>query len=296
LPFPTLRIHQDAEVLARLIPIAFVNVPRATDLEHESTYTPSRRDHAQHARDHLVSWLSEIPPDQSIRHLQELADDPRLAEIRDYLLYRAKERFTAGKSCEPWTPEEVVRWGRTFTHLPSDPSELFQTTWWALQDIKAQLEDGDHSNKALFNPKENPIEEKAVQTELMQELKTIARQRYVVVAEEEIGGTNYPDIRVHNPAVEGAITIEVKIAERWSYPQLLDSIREQIVARYMRDAKSLYGILAIASSGPKKVWRRQDGTSIPSFAELLEQLRADAKEIGSRSEVKEIRGVGIDCH
>jgi hypothetical protein len=110
LPFSMLRIHQDAESLARLIPIAFLHVPRSTDLNHESTYSPCRRDHAQDVRDRLIAWLSDLPPEQSLHLLQGLAEDPCLAEIRDYLLYRVKERFSAGKSCEPWSPEHVVRW------------------------------------------------------------------------------------------------------------------------------------------------------------------------------------------
>ena len=294
--FPTLRIHQDAETLARLVPIAFTHVPRSTDLEHESTYSPSRRDHAQDVRDRLVSWLSELPPDQSIRHLRSLADDPRLFELRDYLLYRVKERFTAGKSCEPWPPEEVARWGRTFTHLPGNPSELFAAVWWALQDIKVQLEDGDHSNKALFCPKDGPIKEKPVQIELIRELSGLSRGRYVAVAEEEIAESNYPDIRVHNPAIAGGITIEVKIAERWSYLELLESVREQIVGRYLRDTKSIYGILAIASSGPKRGWQHDDGTAIPSFADLLERLQVDVASMQSELAVKEMRVIGIDFH
>jgi hypothetical protein len=185
--------------------------------------------------------------------------------------------------------------------VPTDSSELFETVWWALQDIKAQLEDGDHSNKALFNPINRPepfsrIEEKPVQTELIKELNRNAHQRYVAVAEEEIGGSNYPDIRVHSPAIEGATTIEVKIAERWSYTALLTSINEQIVGRYLRDAKSTYGILAIASSGPKKGWILPNGAPIPTFADLLKQLQSDAAEIGARATMKNVRVVGIDFH
>ena len=118
----------------------------------------------------------------------------------------------------------------------------------------------------------------------------------MVVAEEEIGGSNYPDLRAHYPAINGAITIEVKIAERWSYKQLIASINEQIAGRYLRDPKSTYGILAIASSGPKRSWILPNGAPIPTFADLLKQLQSDAAEIGARATMKEVRVVGIDFH
>ena len=135
-----------------------------------------------------------------------------------------------------------------------------------------------------------------MQIELIRELTGLSRGRYVAVAEEEIVESNYPDIRVHNPAIAGAITIEVKIAERWSYLQLLESVREQIVGRYLRDTKSVYGILAIASSGPKRGWRHDDGTAIPSFADLLKRLQVDVASMESQLAVKEMRVVGIDFH
>jgi hypothetical protein len=296
LDYPVFRLNKDGESLSKLIPLAFQHVPRSTDLHHESTYSPNRRDHAQDIRDRLLAWLAELPPEESLHHLQALADDPRLVELRDYLLYRVKERFAAGKSCEPWTAEEIVHWSRRFAHTPCNPSELFDTVWWTLVDIKNQLEGGDHSNKGLFNPTEHPIPEKPVQIELIRELKRNAHSRYVAVAEEEISGSNYPDIRIHNSEVEGAIAIEVKIAERWSYRELVSAISEQIVGQYLRDPKSIYGILAIASSGPRRGWQHEDGRPIATFAELLEQLDADACRIAMQTTMKEIRVLAIDFH
>jgi hypothetical protein len=77
---------------------------------------------------------------------------------------------------------------------------------------------------------------------------------------------------------------------------LLDSINAQVVKRYLRDPKSKYGILTVASSGPKKGWKLPDGSPIPTFAELLKQLEEDAAKIGAEAKMKELRVVGIDFH
>jgi hypothetical protein len=146
----TFCIHKDAEALARLIPIAFAYVRRGEDLEHETAFSPGRRDHAQDMRDRLVAWLSSLPPQESLPQLRKLAAKPELGEIRDYLLHSVGERITADPGCAPWSPEAVVQWTQRFVREPSDSYELFHAVADVLEDIKDHAERGDHSNKELL--------------------------------------------------------------------------------------------------------------------------------------------------
>jgi hypothetical protein len=298
LEFPLFRIHQNAGTLARLVPIAFAHVRRSADRHHESTYCPGRRDHAQEMRDRLLSWLSTLPPDESLPHLRKLAALPGLEEIRDYLQVQVEERISADSSCAPWTPEDVVVWASRHVRQPRNCSELFTAVSDVLLDIKADFEDGDHSNKQLFSPKDEPILERLVQRELVKEMKRRAVDRFVTVAEEEIGDENFPDIRAHKSGIDGAITVEVKVAERWSYSELRSSISNQIAARYLRDPASTYGILAIASSGPPRPagWKAADGRMLSTFVELVVQLGRDALQIQDEAGMKTITVVAIDFH
>jgi hypothetical protein len=293
--FPFIRIHQNADTIARLIPIAFSHVQRTADLHHGSVYSPGRRDNAQYMRDRLLSWLSNMPPHESLPHLRKLATLPELAELREYLLVQIDERTTADSSCAPWLPKDVVDWSSLYTRQPQNSFELFKAVWDVLLDIKAEFEDGDHSNKQLFNPNE-PILEKFVQRELVKEINHKAANRFVAVAEEEIGEDNYPDVRVRKPGSPGAITVEVKVAERWTYNELRTSISNQIAERYLRDPNSIFGILAIASSGKLHGWKMDNGTRLFTFADLVAQLRRDALQIQNEIGMKTITVVEIDFH
>ena len=292
----TFCIHKNAEALARLIPIAFAYVRRGEDLEHETAFSPGRRDHAQDMRDRLVAWLSSLPPQESLPQLRKLAAKPELGEIRDYLLHSVGERITADPGCAPWSPEAVVQWTQRFVREPSDSYELFHAVADVLEDIKDHAERGDHSNKELLNPKTAAILEKFVQIELVREMNQRAAGRFTAVPEEEVSTGNFPDIRAHNPRILGAITVEVKVGERGSYEQLRTSVREQLVARYLRDPASKYGILLVASSGPRRSWETSDGTTLATFADLLAQLQRDASQIAGEAGMKEVIVVGIDYH
>jgi hypothetical protein len=109
-----IRIHENAEAVARLLPIAFKYVPRETDVSHEGVYHPGRRDHAQTMRDRLVAVLASLPPAESVRRLSALARQPELAELRDYLLHKAYEQVSNHPDCLPWPPEQVMCWSEKF--------------------------------------------------------------------------------------------------------------------------------------------------------------------------------------
>jgi hypothetical protein len=289
------RIHENAEAVARLLPIAFKYVPREADVWHDGVFHPGRRDHAQTMRDRLVASLASLPPAESVRRLGALADRRELAEVRDYLLHKAYEQVTNHPDCLPWSPEQVMSWSETFVREPRNSAQLYQATCDVLDDIRIALENGDHSLKDLFDPADKSIEEKPVQVMLARELNREARGRLVAVLEEEIAKDNYPDIRVHNPKVDGAIAIEIKIAERWSYNELASALRDQLVAQYLRDPSSRHGILAVASSGPSRTWIA-DGKPIRSFSDLLESLRVEAERVCRESGMDAISVVGIDFH
>lgn len=87
--------REQPEVLKRLIPLVNEHIKPGDDIEHEGVFYPSPRDHAQDMRGLLVSWLAEVQGTATVRALRELADDPRLAGIRDRLLHRADQLLVA---------------------------------------------------------------------------------------------------------------------------------------------------------------------------------------------------------
>ena len=295
--FQLFRIHQNADTMARLIPISFSYVRRVDDLDHESIYSPGRRDHAQSMRDRLLSLLLALPPQDCLPPLRKLAELPDLEELHDYLLVQIEERISADSSCAPWTPDDVASWATSYAHEPMNRDELFRVVLDVLLDIKADYEDGDQSVKGLLSPGDKPIAEKLVQVVLAREMNLNAKGRFVAVPEEEVVDGKFPDIRAHKTGINGAITVEVKVAEAgWSYNELRDSISKQIVGQYLRDPASSFGILAVVSSGKQHGWRMVDGTKLATFADLVAQLKRDAVQIQNEARMKTITVVEIDFH
>lgn len=85
-------IPKNAEVLKRLIVLAYTHISPHDDIRHVGAYSPGPRDHAQTMRSRFVEWLARIDADASVRALRELADDPRLASHRDWFLHLAETR------------------------------------------------------------------------------------------------------------------------------------------------------------------------------------------------------------
>ncbi|MCY1023761.1 hypothetical protein [Pyxidicoccus sp. MSG2] len=84
--------------LARLIPLVYGYITPAGDTHHEGAYSPGPRDNAQTVRSNLITWLADIPGTESTTALRKVAEDPRMAGFRDWLLHRADQRLVADLS------------------------------------------------------------------------------------------------------------------------------------------------------------------------------------------------------
>lgn len=94
----SLMIKQQPRILQRLIPIVYEYIKPIDDPHYESAHWLGPRDNAQEVRSHLTNWLAEIPEIEAVRSLRELAEDDRLASIRDWLLHMAEQRLVANSA------------------------------------------------------------------------------------------------------------------------------------------------------------------------------------------------------
>jgi hypothetical protein len=122
-----------------------------------------------------------------------------------------------------------------------------------------------------------------------------ARGQYSVPPEEELADATRPDLRIHTPAVDAPVPIELKIADKWSYAELVERLHNQLVGQYLRDTRSRFGVFLLVWQGKKKKWRESEAGKPCSFGNLLERLEAEAEAIlRDRYDLEEIRIVGID--
>lgn len=294
-PKATRRLREDATALAGLIPVVYGHVRAGDDVEHEGGYSPGRRDDAQDFRNSLLNWLAGCSGSEAIQALDKFSNEPLFHAQRDWIRHLSDERVVLDSS-QPLSIADALSLIDACVVQPRNDQEFFQLAKNQLKNIRHEVQDGDFSIRSLFSPKNDAIEETPVQNFLAGELERNRRNRYSVVREPEVTRRKKPDIRLLNDHCLGPVTIEIKIAERWSLHQLEDGIRDQLVGTYMKANKSDYGIFVVCSSGPAHQWKG-NGNAKLDFAGVLRHLEEYASSlVGADSKIHGLHVIGVDFH
>ncbi|MBI3268749.1 MAG: hypothetical protein HYZ53_06985 [Planctomycetes bacterium] len=260
-----LRAHPSA--LSRLIPIVYSNVRRAEDQPAEGAFCPGSRGRAQRLRGQLVSWLTTAAGHRSEELLRSLAEDPRLLEIRKYLLQQADENALV---LRPWTVQECHQWSSTGTRSPASAESLFEMVLLRLQEIRHFLATDSFSPRSLFSQGGKPAAESEFQKWIACELERRSHNHFSVTREEEANRNKNPDILLRSQVCAEPVVIEVKVAERWSHTELERALCSQLGEDYLKSSGRSFGILLLCSAGEPKKWKTRQG--FVDFAGLVRSL------------------------
>jgi hypothetical protein len=261
------------------------------DRKHDGVYQPDARHDAERFRSQLFSRLRAIPGEETYCLFRELAKNAPTESSREVFLRSARERAEQDSEFEAWQPEEIDEFAERHEIDPKSSDDLFRIALDRLDDIKNFIEGGDFSLRALFSPETNESE---VQKFFAHEFRTRSGNRYSTVREEEVDNLKKPDIRLHNPNVQGPIGIEVKCANKWTYGQLEESLRK-LAGEYLRDARSCHGILLLAYLGGRKGWRPAGKKQLLSFRQLVDALDEGARELAKlENAILGLRVLGVD--
>lgn len=86
---------------------------------------------------------------------------------------------------------------------------------------------------------------------------------YSVTREEEVIARKETDIRVHHPAV-GAVTIEIQLADKWTFTELRNGLTTQLIGQYLRDRRGQAGIHLLIHRGVRRrTWKAGSGKAVP---------------------------------
>ena len=277
---------QRARLLEQLVRYAYAFVRREDDQVHEGAYTPNTRDHAEEARNLLLSMLLDTPGPDARRALLELADEDDFAHFADYLRFQARQRAAIDAEFPPFDPEDVIALDTRHEAPPRDSDGLFTLMMDRLDDLAHDLAHDDFTNRTTLK---GVGAEPEMQRNLAREIRQRANGAYAVTREEEVADNKRTDIRLSVPNRDLKGVIEVKIADKWTPTDLDRALRNQLAGQYLRHSICRAGCLLLTYHGRKQYWIHPETRKRTTFPELVALLNDKARDIEKAS----TRGIRI---
>ena len=261
--------------LEYLIRLLYQYIRPQDDNIHDDAYSPNTRDNAETARSGIFHILLERPGAEAFYTLKKLADDSSLGHTT--LRWRELAKKKAENDAEPpaWSANDINRLEQAYTAPVKTGDDLFRLVLSVLADIEFDLIHSDASSRAVLQRAEN---EEEVQQWLAEQLRLRARNRYHVHREAEVAQRNEPDIIVSSTEGKLEIAIEIKHANmKWTYSDLKNTLRVQLVEKYLKPISRRHGILVISCHKLRR-WKNPETKKINvQFDELISRLDAIAK-------------------
>ena len=123
-------------------------------------------------------------------------------------------------------------------------------------------------------------DEKTMRQMIARELNSNAKGAYKVDQEGVTADEKETDIRLRSTASEQQAVIELKLGENHSGPVLFDTLRNQIVTKYMADETCRSGCLLITIANDRQ-WQHPKTQKLIDVTELKEFLQKEANTIES---------------
>ena len=284
---------EHADLLGKLVRLAYAFVRPEDDRVHETVYTPDARDEAERARRVLFQWLSNTPGPEARRALLDIAEADELASMRDHLRLLARQRAAADAEFAAFDSGAVVALGERYEAAPNDGSGLFAIMMDRLDDLGHDLAHDDFSDRRSVQKIED---EREMQRSLSRRLREQAKGAYRVMREEEVADGKRTDIRLATVgSLDHRVVMEVKIADKWRVADLVEAVRKQLVDQYLRHESCTGGCLLLTYHGRKNWWVHPDSKKRLSFGDVVSLLeeRGRALEQAHQDRIR-VAAFGLD--
>jgi hypothetical protein len=266
-----------ARALGQLLRCAYFFIRPEEDQVHEGCYSPDVRDHAESARNFLLSALLDTPGPDAQRVVLELSLEPEFAHFPDRLRMLARERTAQDAEFPAFSSEAVVILDNRNEVPPNDRDGLFAIMVDRLDDLAHDVAHHDFTDRRTLR---SITEEVEMQRTLALRLDANANGAFLVTREDEVADQKRTDIRLS--AVRGGqkAVVEVKIAdERWSLSDLQRALNNQLVGQYLRHSICKAGCLLLTYDGKKRYWVHPDSKKHLKFHDMVAFLNEKAKEL-----------------
>lgn len=270
------------QLLLRLLRLAYHHVRPVDDAEHESAYSPDARDHAERARHAIVNALLDAKGEEGWAAKLEMANDPLCAYFRDHILAVAEEHWAQEIDSGAFDQTQAVELDKKAEAPASTNGEMFALMKDRLVELDELLLRDDSPREAWAGI----TEEKVMRREIARELRYAANGLYTVDQEAVTADEKETDIRLRSVLSEHEAVIELKLADRRSVSDLRDTIRDQLVNKYMAADGSRSGCLLVTLA-KDRTWKHPDSGTPIGIREVVSLLRDEAQR------VEEAMGAGV---
>lgn len=269
-------------------------IRRREDINRSGTgaYSPGLRDDAQDARNSMLELLNKIPGKESFLALQDIAKVHPEESSRPWIMHLAKKKAEQDGDIESWPPSQVRDFHEKLERTPRNHMELAELAVLRLLDLKDDLENGDSSVAGILK---TVTQETDIRKYIGRELREKEFGRYSIPQEEELADSKKPDLRFHGTGFDGPVPVELKLADNWTGPALIERLENQLCGDYLRDNNSNQGIFVLVYRGDKGGWDVPGSVNRVDFAGLTDALQEHWFRISSKfSNVDDVTIIGID--
>lgn len=270
----------------------YIRQEQDIDRASGGVYTPDTRDKAQEARDQLFQILNQIPGKEAYLALEELSRAHPVETARPWFADQARRKAEIDADMTPWSAAQVREFQDELERTPANHRELAELAAMRLQDLRYDLEEGDSSIAQTLRRVTDEVEMRKF---IGRELREKSHGRYSVPQEEEFADAKRADYRFHGSGIDAPVPVELKLADKWTGPALLERLENQLCGDYLRDDHSRRGIFVLVYRGERKGWDMPEPVGRVDFGGLVLTLQDHWTRISPRfPKIDEITVIGID--
>lgn len=261
-------------LLLRLIRLAYRHVRPGNYITHEGIYSPGPRDDAQDGRNAVLSAILDLKGTEAWATKLEMTKDPLFEHFRDRLTAIAREKAAEEVDSAVFTEPEVITFDRYGEAPPTTRDDMFAVLIDRLDDLDDLLLQ-DISPRAAWAAIRD---EKVMRRQIALQLQYASNHVYTVDQEAVTADEKETDIRLRVALSGQQGTIELKIGESWSGRELRDTIRSQLVTKYMAAESCRSGCLVVTVASDRN-WEHPDTGKLLDVDGLRAMLDAEAAEV-----------------
>jgi hypothetical protein len=261
-------------LLLRILRLAYRHVRLEDDVNHEGSYTPDVRDHAERARNAILSAVLAAPGPEGWSAKLSMVGDPVFRHIRDRTLALAAETAAEEADGTSASEAEFVVLDRMGEMPPSTRDAMFALMRDRLVDLDDLLLRDTSPRELWASIKVERIMRRALSNALYDAAKGV----YVVDQEAVTADEKETDIRLRSTASTQQATIELKLGDDRPGRDLFDTLRQQLLTKYMAAEDCRAGCLLVTIAKEREWDHPLTGKRI-GFEELMRVLNEEAEAI-----------------